>query len=97
VYRAEVALGGTDKCAFREGARAVEGASDDAVADVAAGGGLGATVEAVPASPGEVTDCEGFWYQPKYPATQTKAIKTPTTGRRILPFSFLRMGWGPPE
>jgi hypothetical protein len=96
VYRAEVALGGTNKSAFREGARVVEGASD-AVADVAAGGGLGATAEAVAASPGEVTGGEGFWYQPKYPTTQTKATKTPKAGRRILPFSFLRMGWGPPE
>jgi len=59
VYRAEVALGGTDKSAFREGARAVEGSSD-AITDVAAGGGLGANVEAVPASPGEVTGGEGF-------------------------------------
>jgi len=58
VYRAEVALGGTDKSAFREGARAVEGSSD-AITDVAAGGGL-ANVEAVPASPGEVTGGEGF-------------------------------------
>src|SRR5713226_2379451 len=90
VYRAEVGLGRPAKSACREEARAAEGASD-AVADVAAGGGLGASVEAVPASPGEVTGCEGFWYQPKYPATQTKAIKTPTAGRRILPFSFLRM------